>query len=72
MTCNDGDDVAADRRLLDPFNGNPLVDGSNALSIQEECRCCEQELPGLMRMIGDFLEASYGRKGERSSEDTER
>ena len=30
MTRNDGDDVAADRRLLGTFNRSPLVDGSNA------------------------------------------
>ena len=47
MTRNNGDDVAADRRLLATFNGSPVVDGSNALSIQEEGRACSQKLPGL-------------------------
>ena len=40
-------DVVADRRLLDNFNGSRLVDGSRALTVQEECRICDQELPGL-------------------------
>ena len=47
VTRDDGDDVAADRRLLEEYNGSRLENTSRALAVQEECRVCEQELPGL-------------------------
>lgn len=40
-TRNQGDDDSADRKLLNEFNGHPLVTGSNAERIREpECRQC--------------------------------
>lgn len=42
-----GDDDAADLRLLTVYNDAPLVAGSNALAMQEECFGCELALPGL-------------------------
>ncbi|CAF9927628.1 hypothetical protein IMSHALPRED_007257 [Imshaugia aleurites] len=42
------EDDGADRKLLDTYNGQPLVTGSSALRMREpECRYCDLILPGL-------------------------
>lgn len=47
MNRAQGDDDAADLRLLTTYNDAPLVAGSNALAMQEECFGCDLVLPGL-------------------------
>ena len=42
-----GENQLYDRRFLDNFNRQPLVDGSNAANTQEDCNQCGCSMPGL-------------------------